>query len=148
MKRILNIALAAMLAAAPVAMPAAAQGIPKGGMIERVNALRAQNGLGPVAPHRQLEKAALAHARDMSAKGYFDHTSPDGSSVGDRVKRAGYRWCSVGENIALGQTSIPEAFDAWVTSPGHRANMLGQFSQIGIARAPNNNWVMVLAAPC
>ena len=148
MKRILNIALAAMLAAAPIATTAAAQGIPKGGMIERVNALRAQSGLGPVAPHPQLEKAALAHARDMSARGYFDHRSPDGRGVGDRVRSAGYTWCSVGENIALGQRDIPEAFDAWVTSPGHRANMLGQFSQIGIARAPNNNWVMVLASPC
>ena len=143
MGRILTLALAVALAG-----PAAAQSVPKGGMIERVNDLRARSGMGPVSPDERLEEAALAHARDMSRRGYFDHRSPDGSSVGDRVRSAGYQWCSVGENIALGQRSIPEAFDAWLTSPGHRENMLGQFSQIGIARAPNNNWVMVLAAPC
>ena len=144
MKRILNIALAAAL----MAVPAAAQSVPKGGMIDRVNALRAQNGMGPVAPNPALESAALAHARDMSRRGYFDHRSPDGRGVGERVRGAGYQWCGVAENIALGQTSIPEAFDSWRTSPGHRANMLGGYSEIGIARAPGNNWVMVLAQPC
>ena len=143
MGRILAIALAASLAA-----PAVAQSVPKGGMIERVNALRAQSGLGPVRPNAALERAALAHARDMANRGFFDHRSPDGRGVGERVRSAGYTWCGVAENIALGQTSIPEAFDSWRTSPGHRANMLGSYSEIGIARAPGNNWVMVLAQPC
>ena len=143
MGRILTLALAVALAG-----PAAAQSVPKGGMIERVNDLRARSGMGPVSPDERLEEAALAHARDMSRRGYFDHRSPDGRGVGERVRRAGYQWCGVAENIALGQTSIPEAFESWRTSPGHRANMLGSYSQIGIARAPGNNWVMVLAQPC
>ena len=144
MKRILTTAALAALLAAPVA----AQSVPKGGMIDRVNALRAQNGMGPVQPNPRLEQAALAHAKDMARRGYFDHTAPDGTGVGERVLKAGYRWCGVAENIALGQRDIPEAFDSWRTSPGHLMNMLGSYSQIGVARAKGNNWVMVLASPC
>ena len=83
----------------------------------------------------------------MVAHNYFDHTSPGGETVLDRIKastylppRVGY---VLGENIALGtmQLATPAAIvDSWMRSPGHRANILNadfRDSGIGVvARAP------------
>ena len=79
----------------------------------------------------------------MVARNYFDHTSPGGETLLDRIKassylppRAGY---ILGENIALGtmQLATPAAIVAsWMASPGHRANILnGGFRDIGIGIA-------------
>ena len=83
----------------------------------------------------------------MVARNYFDHTSPGGETLLDRIKastylppRAGY---ILGENIALGtmQLATPAAIvGSWMKSPGHRANILnGDFRDSGlgvVARAP------------
>lgn len=110
-----------------------------------LNGLRAEAGLGPVTPSPRLEEAAMAHALDMASNGFFSHDGSDGSDVGDRVRRAGYGWCRVAENIAQGQDSLTEVLGAWVASPGHRANMLlSDITDYGMVRAPGNIWVLVL----
>lgn len=54
----------------------------------------------PVAWNRHLTEAAKGHAADMVRRRYFDHVSPDGQSVADRVHAARYHFSAVGENIA------------------------------------------------
>lgn len=73
----------------------------------------------------------------MACNDYFSHTGSDGSSVADRVEAEGYSWSWVGENIFATSVSssaaAQQAFDAWMDSSGHRANILSdQFTEIGI----------------
>lgn len=101
-----------------------------------------------------LNRAALAHAADMAQQSYFAHEGRDGSTLAERVTRAGYRWRSIGENIAAGQTT-PEAVVAdWIKSPQHCANLMAQrFTEMGVAYSVNREskagiyWVQVFGAP-
>ena len=78
----------------------------------------------PLSWNKQLEIAAMGHAQDMAVKNYFNHTSLDGRTMGDRIASAGYafkgfRTFMIGENIAQGQESIAEVMQGWFKSPGH-----------------------------
>jgi uncharacterized protein YkwD len=108
-----------------------------------INAERRSRGLARLRSNRRLARAALAHSRDMVKRSYFAHNSLSGASFIDRIKRRRYmsgraRW-TVGENLAWGSGSRAtprEIVDAWMRSPGHRANVLArQFRDIGIGVA-------------
>ncbi|MDQ0792288.1 sigma-70 family RNA polymerase sigma factor [Streptomyces sp. B1I3] len=104
-------------------------------VVRLVNAERAKAGCEPVGTSGALATAASRHSADMVARDYFSHTSPDGTDPGDRITAAGYRWSTYGENIAKGQTTAASVMDAWMNSPGHRANILNcAFEEIGIGR--------------
>src|SRR5690606_4046721 len=101
-----------------------------------------------------LTVAAERHARDMAQQGAFTHIGSEGSDTGERVSKARYRWRSVGENIALGQTSAETVVDAWLESPEHCANLMGrQFKEMGVAFAIAPSpyglvyWTQVFATP-
>jgi uncharacterized protein YkwD len=124
---------------------------PTGGLSASIapdlNSFRATNGQAPVVADARLARAAAAHANDMAANGYFSHAGLDGSSVGDRVKRQGYGFCFVAENIAQGQKGALQALAGWQASPGHRKNMLSDNAlHFGMAQA-DGYWVMVLGKP-
>ncbi len=130
-------------AAAPVAQ-AATTGF--GGML---NAERAAHGRAALSKSAKLTLAAQRHADDMARNGIFSHTGSNGSSAGDRVKQAGYKWCRIAENIAKGQSSEAAVLAGWMKSPGHRANnLLPDVQEYGIARAPGDIWVLVLGGGC
>ncbi|GGU97744.1 hypothetical protein GCM10010182_12590 [Actinomadura cremea] len=102
-------------------------------VVALVNGERAKQGCGPVRSNAALARAAQGHSADMAARGYFDHTSPDGKSPGDRITAAGYRWSAYGENIAKGQSGPESVMSSWMNSPGHRANILNcTFDEIGV----------------
>ncbi|MDN3258866.1 sigma-70 family RNA polymerase sigma factor [Streptomyces sp. CSDS2] len=102
-------------------------------VVALVNEERAAAGCGPVTEDPQLERAAQGHSDDMAARGFFDHTNPDGAGPGERVTAAGYRWSTYGENIARGQRTPRAVMDSWMHSPGHRANILNcSFKNIGV----------------
>lgn len=139
MRVCLGFVLVAALASAGVADPAATAAL---------NDYRAAEGRAPLAYSDTLAAAALAHAEDMAARGFFDHAGSDGSSVAQRVSRQGYGWCVVAENIAKGQVSLAEVMQGWAASPGHRRNMLSrEVREFALVEAPGRIWVMVLAAP-
>ena len=98
--------------------------------------------LGParVARAGRLRRAALGHSRAMVSNGFFEHTTPAGVSMTDRILRSGYvsrdqAW-SLGENLAwgTGEYATPRgAIDAWLDSPGHRANLLKRsYRELGV----------------
>lgn len=95
----------------------------------------------PAAPLRlneTLTRAAAVHVQDMARHGYLEHRGSDGSNAADRVTRAGYRWRSVGENIASGQPSAEEVVAGWLRSPEHCANLMqSRFTEMGVAFAVN-----------
>ncbi|MFF5858858.1 sigma-70 family RNA polymerase sigma factor [Streptomyces sp. NPDC012751] len=102
-------------------------------VIALVNKERAAAGCGPVTEDGQLDGAAQGLSDDMAARGFFDHTDPDGDGPGERITAAGYRWSTYGENIARGQQSPQAVMDSWMNSPGHRANILDcSFRNIGV----------------
>lgn len=130
--------------------PAPAQGIEDLGpaALPQMNTLRAQNGRAPLELDRKLTSAAAAHARDMAKKGFFSHTGSNGSSLGDRARKARYGFCFIAENIAKGQGRLDKVLNGWMNSPGHRKNMLSQqATEFGLVRGAGNHWVMVLGRP-
>ena len=113
-----------------------------------LNAERARNGLGPLRRSRQLTASASVHADDMAARGYFSHTGSNGASLGGRVRRQGYGYCVVAENISKGRSDPAAVIAGWMASPGHRRNILNpDVTEFGLARAPGNIWVLDLARP-
>jgi uncharacterized protein YkwD len=107
-----------------------------------VNRERAARGLGRLRSNNKLDRAARGHSRHMVNANFFDHDSPSGASVLERVKRRGYNGrggLMVGENIAWGSGSYAtpaEIVDGWMHSAGHRANILHRaFREIGVGVA-------------
>lgn len=120
-------------------------------VIAIANAERAAAGLAPVSAHPQLMAAALGHSEDQAAMRRMTHTGSDGSDAGDRIERAGYRWWTWSENVAMGYRTAGAVMDGWMGSPGHRANILnGNFVHIGVAAVTGGDgrpyWTMVLGA--
>jgi uncharacterized protein YkwD len=124
-------------------------------MLRRVNDIRRRQRLATLAADPKLDRAAQAHAEDMLKRGYFEHKSPDGITVRERSKAAGYNWRSIGENIAEGQLSVAEVVDTWMNSPGHRRNLLDPgFRELGVGLALGNGrggyrvlWVQNFGTP-
>jgi uncharacterized protein YkwD len=101
-------------------------------MLDMVNAERRAAGLKPVKADPELTQVARAHSRDMFARGYFSHVSPDGHDLGDRMQRAKVGYLAAGENLALAPTLF-SAHGGLMHSPGHRANILRpQFGRLGV----------------
>jgi uncharacterized protein YkwD len=65
----------------------------------------------------------------------MSHRGSDGSSPFDRISRQGYRYRAAAEYVAFGFDDIESVMDGWMKSPGHRRNILGSFSEIGVGRA-------------
>jgi uncharacterized protein YkwD len=104
------------------------------------NRERARHGLPKLRENPLLRRAAERHTDNMVSEHFFDHTSPSGSTMVERIRRTGYtkraRGWALGENIAWGSGSLATAAQihrSWMKSPGHRANILQRsFREIGI----------------
>jgi hypothetical protein len=99
------------------------------------NQERAKDGATALTWNPKLAEEAMAKAKDMIAKQYFAHKSPDGINVSDLATIHGYAYSLVGENLALGDfKSSSDVMDGWMNSPGHRANILKKaYTEIGVA---------------
>ena len=101
-------------------------------MLTLVNNERMKRGLKPVKADPEMKVVARAHSRDMFARGYFSHYSPEGKDPFDRMKSAGVKYLAAGENLALGQT-LKICHEGLMNSPGHRANILNpSYGRLGI----------------
>jgi len=105
-------------------------------LLTRINAERRRAGRQPLALDARLDAAAQRHAGDMLARSYFAHRDPDGKTVRDRARAAGFDWSAAGENIADGQQSVKEVVESWMRSAGHRENILDRrFTRTGVGLA-------------
>jgi uncharacterized protein YkwD len=111
-----------------------------------INRERTTRGIRQFRRNPRLDLASRRHARSMAARNFFEH----GNFVG-RIRTAKYlqgaRGWRLGENIAWGSGTLStpsEIVDAWMESPGHRANILQRgFREIGIGIArgtPNRSY--------
>lgn len=110
------------------------------------NQERAKVGLPALLVHTALRQAARLHAVDMEGREEMSHYGADGSDPGVRITRQGYVWRTYGENIAAGQTTAEQVMRAWMSSPGHKDNILrASFKEIGIGRS-GNYWTVNFGA--
>ena len=104
-------------------------------VIAWTNIQRVKSGLVSLKENSRLNAAAEAKIKDMFENQYFEHQSPSGKGAGDLAEDFGYEFLAVGENLALGNFPSDENLvEAWMASPGHRANILNtSYEEIGVA---------------
>jgi uncharacterized protein YkwD len=101
-------------------------------VLRLVNDARTQAGCHPLDADPALAGLAGDYSVQMAREGFFSHTDPDGLSPWDRARAAGITDLG-GENIARGQQDAQAVMDAWMHSPGHRANILNcDFTELGV----------------
>ncbi|MGK5627069.1 CAP domain-containing protein [Streptomyces sp. URMC 123] len=124
--------------AAAVRAPSAAESA----VLSLVNRERARAGCTPLRYDAELARLAEEFSEDMAERDFFAHTDPDGRTPWDRADEAGIDHLG-GENIARGQTDPQAVMDAWMSSPGHRANILNcDFTTLGVGAhfGPGGPW--------
>jgi uncharacterized protein YkwD len=128
-------------------------------VVTLTNDFRAKNGVQPVQGEARLTDAARSFASYLASTGKLEHDA-DGTTPPERVKKRGYGFCIVAENLGLEYSSggfTPDRLsrnfiDGWSASPTHRANMLEpEITQIGVgvSRSKSGEYyaVQVFARP-
>jgi uncharacterized protein YkwD len=107
-------------------------------VIDLTNQARAAGGLQPLVASAALTRAAAIHSQDMARLGQMVHDIPGApnGSLAERAAFVGYRYRSLGENIAYNQAGGAAVVAAWLASPPHHENMLSaDFTEIGVGVA-------------
>lgn len=100
-------------------------------VLQLVNQERAKAGLSSLTSEAAI--TAAANVRAQESRQSFSHTRPNGTSFSTALREHGVSYRTSGENIAYGQRTPQEVVNAWMNSPGHRANILNpSFNKIGI----------------
>lgn len=105
-----------------------------------VNRFRAAHGLVALRESAALDRSARQHSNEMGRRGYFAHSSADGTVFWRRIRHyytaKGYSYWSVGENLVWESPSLSAsgAMKLWIGSPPHLKNLLTpQWRQIGVS---------------
>jgi len=118
-------------------------------LCEAHNGDRLVFGVVPLTIDSALMAAAQDQANWMAKTSVMDHTGENGSTAADRVAKAGFKADFVGENIASGYSDVHSVYNAWLSSQGHRKNILSNhYNNVGFGRAQNSQrqyWVTVFA---
>lgn len=99
------------------------------------NRERANLSLTPLALDPKLQLVAQEHANQMALVGVMAHDGIGDGKLADRLQASGYRANRAGENVAWNQRDVPAVMTAWLNSPGHRANIMGGYRDVGLALA-------------
>ncbi|MBR5308444.1 MAG: CAP domain-containing protein [Clostridia bacterium] len=107
-------------------------------ILKLVNAERAKYGLSPLsATSTKLNSAAQKRAEEQAVM--FSHTRPSGQSWTTVLSEFGVSYRRAGENVAYGQSTPEEVMSAWMSSDGHRANILGEdYTELGVGHYKKN----------
>ncbi len=101
-------------------------------VIELVNAERAKEGLSPLTEAPLLDVSASIRVGEIPV--LFEHDRPDGTGFETSVNIDLLGATTLGENIAAGLKTAETVMEAWMNSPGHRANIMRpEFTRIGVA---------------
>ncbi|MBX3091943.1 MAG: hypothetical protein KF801_05470 [Cryobacterium sp.] len=118
------VALLSSMLVVSTSTPAMASG--EGTILSLINRDRAAKGLGPLKLNSAINAVALNWAKSMAAKDSMVHNPNYSTQIPSG-------WTRAGENIAHGYSSPGAVHAAWMNSPGHRANILGDYTDVGIA---------------
>lgn len=95
-----------------------------------VNQEREKAGLAPLSLNTTISSAAQVRAKEIVSQ--FSHTRPDGRDFSTALQEKGISYKGSGENIAKGQKTPEQVMQGWMNSSGHRANILGNYTNIGV----------------
>ncbi len=151
-----SLASAAVFKSKPCEVPGLREAI-----LQQVNQVRANGyrcgsqafgSARAVSWNPQLQAAAGGHSEDMAENNYFEHQNLRGLQAAHRVDAVGYRWRSVGENIAAGNTNVQDLMKSWLHSPTHCVNIMEPgYQEIAVTCVARPGtvygtyWTMVLA---
>lgn len=103
-----------------------------GALSALTNEERREHNVTPLTENPLLVRAAELKAEDMAKKSYFAHTSPEGLTPWYWFTLVGYRYAYAGENLAVNFSDSADVTEAWMNSPGHRANIIkNNYKEIG-----------------
>lgn len=114
-------------ARAPKAVQPAVMNAHRTQVLSETNTLRASRGLAGLSSHAKLDQIATAWARRMATSGELAHNP-------NYLKNYPKSWRKAGENVAVGY-SANQVTQAWANSPGHLANLVGDYTHVGIGYA-------------
>jgi uncharacterized protein YkwD len=104
-------------------------------LLTTINSARAAAGVAPLRSSSALTSAATWQSQVLARAGILDHTSPDGSTLIDRLVRVRWHGRSAGEDLAIAGTPA-SAVSLWLQSPEHRENLLRPtFHSVGLGLA-------------
>ena len=136
-RRWLSIALVATLATFGFGLSAVADSSSESGFLAKINASRSAAGLGPLSVDGGLRSHARNHTQDMiDSGGIYHSTSAELQAAG------GSGWSKLGENVGRGGT-VASLHDAFMNSPGHKANILGGYNKVGIGTGTSGGLLYV-----
>jgi uncharacterized protein YkwD len=105
-------------------------------VLSELNADRKANGLRTLGTQADAQRKAQAWAEKLARENTLYH-----STLSDGIK---VKWCSLGENVGYGP-SAAAIEDAYMASPGHRANILNtKWNGVGVGYATNGNRVFTV----
>jgi len=122
----------------PTTKSSAPVGAQEEAMLCLTNYARSQYGESQLEATGELEESATEKAEDILRCDSFSH-SACGREFSYWIRATGYMSAEcwrVGENLAWGSGeygSVSSIFRAWLRSPEHRSNILGDYSQVGIS---------------
>jgi uncharacterized protein YkwD len=123
-------------------------------IFEYINELREQNGVRKIAWDDKIYDLALYKANDMTDRGYFDHPDPEGKCPGSYAGQFGLSSSSSCYADNLFGYSSPtyfnqkEAINSWMTSRGHRYNLLFSGHTKGAFACNSQNCVFIGYGSC
>ena len=102
-------------------------------VVTLTNNRRRRHGCNNLTQNNALNEAAQTHTRKMANRNTLSHDLPGEPSLGTRVRRAGYAWTMVAENIAAGYATPAAVLQGWMSSSAHRRNILNcRYRHIGV----------------
>lgn len=123
-------------------------------IVAQTNTARRRNGLPAFATNPRLMEAARIHAQQMAAYQRSDHTIAGAQypTMQSRLDAVGYRYANAAENVAWNQRDAASVVNTWMSSSGHRANILDpELTEIGAAMARSARgepyWIQVFGRP-
>lgn len=117
-----------------------ATGISSSELLGETNTNRSSNGLPLLTINSQLNASAQAKAQHMIDGDYWAHVAPDGTQPWYFFQQAGYQYQIAGENLAYGFFTSSGVVTAWMNSPTHRDNVLGDYYDVGFGVANGSNY--------
>ena len=115
----------------------------KNELFNLINNARKNAGVSLLQKDDSLYDAAQVKTDDMVNKNYFAHNSPTYGTPFELMRDLGISFKTAGENIA-GNTSVKGAFDSWMNSTSHKANILStnyNYIGIGISKSKTYGYV-------
>lgn len=115
--------------------------------VAAVNRIREEHGLSALVARESLAGVARKHSEEMVRLGFFDHVTPDGRRIEDRVRAAGIPYRMVAENIQKNRgwdDPVQVAVDSWMKSRKHRdAILTPDFRETGVGAAVEQDGTVV-----